>query len=156
MDVFFNTSPIIFLEKLDILDKLLPKLWDKIYIADAVIEEINDVRITNKPFFHKYTVKDKIALLAMPSMLHRGEIEAIIGAIETGTNYLIIDDLKGRKKAQSLGVKSLGTLGVILLSFRKGLLTMDDAIQCFYSLREHSFWIDNKLFNELIEKLKTY
>lgn len=42
MNPFFNTSPLIFLEKLGLIDKLLPKLWDKIYITTAVVQEIND------------------------------------------------------------------------------------------------------------------
>jgi hypothetical protein len=42
MNSFFNTSPLIFLEKLKLIDRLLPKLWDKIYITTAVVQEVND------------------------------------------------------------------------------------------------------------------
>jgi hypothetical protein len=69
MNSFFNTSPLIFLEKLRLIDELLPKLWDKIYITKAVVQEVNDKKITDKIFFQEYNIKNKIALMSFPSSL---------------------------------------------------------------------------------------
>jgi predicted nucleic acid-binding protein len=153
MEAFFNTSPVIFLEKLGLLDKLLPKLWSEIYLTEAVINEIDDNRITERPYFKRYVVEDKIAVMAMPSALHRGEIESIIGAIETRVNFLVIDDFKARKKARSLGIETVGTIGVILLSFENGIISIEEAVRYLYELRKHSFWIDEGLFEEAIRRL---
>ncbi len=155
METFFNTSPIIFLNKLGLLEKLLPALWENIYITDAVIEEINDTKITGHRFFKKYHTGNEIAVLAMPAALHKGETESIIGAIESDIKRLVIDDSMARKKAHSLGIKTMGTLGVLLLATKKNLISADDAVKFFYDLRKHSFWISEKLFTEIIEKLKT-
>lgn len=46
--------------------------------------------------------------------MDRGEASAIAFAIEQGDCLLIIDDLKGRKYAQQLGVRITGSLGVII------------------------------------------
>jgi predicted nucleic acid-binding protein len=42
MNVVSNTSPIIFLSKIEALD-LLPQCFDKIFIPQAVVEELRDL-----------------------------------------------------------------------------------------------------------------
>jgi predicted nucleic acid-binding protein len=154
MKSFFNTSPLIFLEKLRLIDKLLPKLWDKIYITTAVVQEVNDKRITDQFFFQEYDIKNKVALMSLPSSLHKGESESIIGAIETGINFIVLDDLKARKKARSMGVRTMGTMGVFLFSVENKIMTAKEAIINLEKLREKSFWVSDELFDEIIRKLK--
>lgn len=153
MHVFFNTSPVIFLEKLGLLDILLPQLWEKVYITGAVINEINDKEITGRTFFRKYSVKDKIAVKAMPSALHKGESESIIGAVETGVKFLIVDDIKAKKKAHSLGIETMGTIGVLLVAIKRGILSKKEAISYLQKLKEKSFWISESLLKQIIEGL---
>ncbi len=154
MNPFFNTSPLIFLEKLRILDKLLPKLWNTIYIAEAVVQEINDEKITGQTFFQEYNIKNKVALMSLPSSLHKGEAESIIGAIETGINFIVLDDLKARQKARSMGVQTMGTMGLFLLSVEKNIITAEEAIINLENLREKSFRVSDELFDEIIGKLR--
>jgi predicted nucleic acid-binding protein len=154
MNSFFNTSPFIFLEKLRLIDELLPKLWDKIYITKAVVQEVNDKKITDKIFFQEYNIKNKIALMSFPSSLHKGEAESIIAAIETGINLIVLDDLKARKKALSMGVRTMGTLGVFLLSVENKIMTPGEAIIYLEKLREKSSWVSDELFNEIFGNLK--
>ena len=154
MNPFFNTSPLIFLEKLGLIDKLLPKLWDKIYITTAVVQEINDRRITDQPFFQEYQVHNKVALMSLPSSLHKGEAESIIGAKETGTNFIVLDDMKARKRASSMGIRTMGTIGVILLSIEKKIMSIEEAITNLNKLKEESFWVSEELFTEIIGNLR--
>jgi predicted nucleic acid-binding protein len=44
-------------------------------------------------------------------------------AVERTARVLIIDDRAARRLAQSLGVPIIGTLGVLLVAKRRGLLT---------------------------------
>jgi predicted nucleic acid-binding protein len=154
MNSFFNTSPLIFLEKLKLIDRLLPKLWNKIYITKAVIQEVNDKQITDQFFFQEYNIKNKIALMSLPSSLHKGEAESIIGAIETGINFIVLDDLKARKKAGSMGVRTMGTMGVFLFSVENKIMTAEEAIINLETLRKKSFWVSDELFAEIIGQLK--
>lgn len=43
-------------------------------------------------------------------------------------SILLIDDSKGRKVADSLGIQVLGTLGVLDLAAARGLLNLPDAV----------------------------
>jgi predicted nucleic acid-binding protein len=154
MKAFFNTSPIIFLYKLGILDRLVPALWDTVYITSAVADEVNDKNITDRPYFSHYHVQDKLAVMAMPESLHKGETESIISAIESGVYFLVLDDFKARRKAESLGIDTMGTIGVILLASQKSIISVEEAIKFLHDLREHSFWINEELFKKIIRQLK--
>lgn len=50
----------------------------------------------------------------LEASLDKGEASAIAFAIEQTDCLLIIDDFKGRKYAERLGIKITGTLGVII------------------------------------------
>lgn len=154
MKAFFNTSPIIFLSKLGILDRMLPALWEEVYITEAVIREIDDKSLTDRPYFTQYHVQDKLAVMAMPESLHKGETESIISAIESGVYFLVLDDFKARKKAESLGIDTMGTIGVILLAYKRSFIDINEAIQYLHHLREHSFWISEALFQKILKQLE--
>jgi predicted nucleic acid-binding protein len=54
--------------------------------------------------------------------LDRGEAEAVALAVENPNALLILDERRGRLAARNLGVNLIGTLGVLLVAKRKGLL----------------------------------
>ena len=52
-----------------------------------------------------------------------GEAEAIALALEIKADYLIIDELKGRHKAEALGLRIVGLLGLLIQAKHAGYLT---------------------------------
>ncbi|GAG57371.1 unnamed protein product [marine sediment metagenome] len=68
--------------------------------------------------------------------LGQGESEVITLAIEEGSTA-VLDDLQARKCATVLNVKLMGTLGLLLLSKRKGVVKMKrlmDILVSFFGL----------------------
>ena len=43
--------------------------------------------------------------MSLPSSLHKGEAESIIGSIETDINFVVLDDRKASKRARSMGTR---------------------------------------------------
>lgn len=78
--------------------------------------------------------------------MDRGEASALAFAIEQDDCLLIIDDLKGRKYAQQLGVKITGSLGVIIDAKLSG------HIQSVKSILEKIKKTDFRLAEELERK----
>ncbi len=105
-----DTSCLILLDKIGELN-LLNRLFGTIIITQEITDEFkkelpNWVRIEN-PVNKTY---QKI----LETSLDRGEASAIAFAIEQSNCLLIIDDYKGRKYAEQLGIKITGTLGIVI------------------------------------------
>lgn len=83
-------------------------------------------------------------------ILDTGELHAISLAIELGSG-LLIDEKLGRSIAQNLHLKIIGTAGVLLLAYRKNIITsIPEAIE---SLQQAGYYLSNKLVSELLAKV---
>jgi len=127
MIVISDSSPLISLSIISGLD-LLEKLYNEIIVPEAVYEEVS---LTDKPFsgsLQQYlkgkirSVKNRVAVEMLQCDLGKGEAEAIILALETKPDFLLIDDLKARKLAGLNGIKIKGTMGVLLEGKKRGLI----------------------------------
>jgi predicted nucleic acid-binding protein len=54
--------------------------------------------------------------------MDEGEAEAIALAMELGDVLLILDDKKARRVAQQIGLKVIGTVGMLLRAQRDGVI----------------------------------
>ncbi len=137
---------------------LLHKLYSHVLIPEAVFNELMvletkgfEVRaILSQPWL---TV-EVITPDSIPQPLYNnehldpGELEAIALALEKKADYLIIDELAGRKAAIQFGIEVVGTLGILLAAKKAGFIRnvkekMDD-------LRSIGFWISDNLYNKVI------
>jgi uncharacterized protein len=53
-----------------------------------------------------------------------GEAETIVLARELGADWVLMDEKKGRRKLEQLGLKKVGTLGILLKGKQLGLLAV--------------------------------
>ncbi len=75
--------------------------------------------------------------------IHPGEAEVISLAKEMGIEIVLIDDVKARTAGELVGLKPIGTLGILLkaikdhkLNFEECLATLEDIVQSGFYLRE--------------------
>ena len=108
--IISDTSCLILLEKIGELD-LLHEVFGEIYITQEVADEYGFALphwiFIQNPSDLKY---QKI----LEASVDKGEASAIALAVELADCLLIVDDLKARVLAESLGIKITGTFGVIL------------------------------------------
>lgn len=95
-------------------------------------------------------VKNKQKQIELEKRLDKGEASSIALALEIENSTLIIDEVKGRKIAQSLNIDIIGTIGVILLADKRGLIT--DVIGTILRLVNKGFRLSDKLINTIIDK----
>lgn len=128
MKVISNSSPLVNFTTLGHLH-LLHQLYDTIVIPEAVHNEVvvggqgypGREAIEQADWIVREAVSDLTAVAALRS-LGRGEAEAVILAVENPGALLLLDDRRGRLAALTMGVDILGTLGVLLVAKRKGLI----------------------------------
>ncbi|MDA3895647.1 MAG: hypothetical protein PF482_05815 [Desulfobacteraceae bacterium] len=81
IDVVSNTSPLIFLEKIDSLD-LLKSCFRSVYISEGVKNEWGIISIPSFISVHSLSEFGKSYVKGAIGRLHKGELEAIQSAIE--------------------------------------------------------------------------
>ena len=135
---------------LSIVDKLdvLEKLFGEVYIPRAVYEEVSQ---ENKAESHKLTVYCQDRVLDIESSanfnitLGKGESEAIVLYREQDADFLLCDDKKAKKFAQSFGLKVIGSLGILLKA--KEAKFISEITPLIDLLRESRVFIDDKTFD---------
>jgi uncharacterized protein len=128
MLVVSDTSAISNLIQVELLD-ILHQLYGQIIIPKAVYEELSEIDsqkllLDNLSWIHIETVKNQDFVHQLENELDQGESESIALAIELKADFLIIDELKGRKIAENLGIQIVGLLGSLLKAKEKGYLQM--------------------------------
>ena len=113
MKVVSNASPIIFLSKINAAN-LLSDSFESVLIPEAVRFELGSLTLHSGIQTKKISTSGQQFVAGALGRLHQGELEAMILATETQADYILLDDLLARRKAQRLGLQVMGTIGVIL------------------------------------------
>ena len=124
-----NASPLIYLPQIDCLH-LLRELAADVLVPEAVVEEVRagryrqleNPRIENVEWLNiqpDVSIPPEIAGWDLGA----GESQVLAHtALSPEANKAVVDDLQARRCALSLGLRLVGTLGVILRSKKLGLL----------------------------------
>jgi len=153
MKIVLNTSPIIFLSKVDAL-KLLVDIADDIYTPLAVANELHEY--TPPSFIKVVTLSATGAAYVQGALgrLHQGELEAIILAQEIAADYVVLDDLLARRKARYLTVDVIGTIGLLLLLEKRKVLDAEQTWQKIHKLTEqHGMYLTPQLLRQIKVRL---
>lgn len=124
--VVADTGPLIALARLELLE-LLPALFQQVYLTPTVLSECEAKPDCGEGVRIRLAVDaGRLELLAPREALPRwgidpAETSAIALALEQGAGVLM-DDKAGRSVAMQLGVKVIGTAGVLVLAKRRGRL----------------------------------
>lgn len=156
MKAVFNSSPIIFLTKLGIIEAALD-LFDRIEIPSSVYTEIRQKPDTSAGAVEDLIRRKRVSVLkaenerfvnALNRRLGKGEAEAIALSIETGADFVILDDHAARAEAMRLGLAVKGTLGIIRRLMENGVFE-SDLEELLTNLKAMGFRIRAKLFWEI-------
>jgi predicted nucleic acid-binding protein len=96
---------------------LLKSIFGKVIITKEIFQEFQKEL---PAFFEIINPKDQNYQRILQTSLDPGEASAIALALEYPDSLFIIDELKGRREAKSLGLKVTGTIGVIILAKQLG------------------------------------
>ena len=145
MRVVVGTSVLIALSRIGKLD-LLRNLYTLVLAPRAVAEEYGEPL---PEWIKVLDVKNKQLVRALLEYLHRGEAEAITLAIEAEANIVILDDKKARSIARRLGLKIIGTVGILVLAKKQKLL--DDIEAEINRLLQKSFYLSQDVTTKALE-----
>jgi predicted nucleic acid-binding protein len=153
MKSVFNSSPIIFLTKLGILEAALD-LFERIDIPSLVYSEIHQKPDDSVEAVEDLIRRKRLSVLkvenerfvnALNQRLGKGEAEAIALSIESGADLVILDDHAARAEAIRLGLSVKGTLGIVRRLMENGAFEKD-LEELFIDLKAMGFRIRPELF----------
>jgi predicted nucleic acid-binding protein len=159
MIIVCDSSPLFALAICDKLH-LLEQMYDTALIPEAVY---NEVSVSGKPNADKIQewahnkvaqVKNDDFIQTLAGMLGMGEAEAIALYKAKDADYLLIDERKGRKIAESYNIKIIGTLGLLLLAKQKGLL--ENVKPCIELLQQSTIRITPELYEKTLQRAGEY
>lgn len=114
-----DTSCLIALTALDQL-QVLAELYPSCAVPPAVVEEYGPGL---PPWIRLVQAQEMRLVAVLSDTLGRGEPEAIALASALPGSLVVLDDLRARRAARSVGLRLTGTLGVLLRAKREGRLT---------------------------------
>ena len=121
MIVVSDASPLVSLARVGELN-LLQQLYGTLLVPEAVWHEIvvagagqpGADEVDAADWIRSQRIANEPLALALQQTLDGGEAEAIVLALETGANLLLMDERLGRAAAQHLGLSCTGLVGVAL------------------------------------------
>lgn len=145
--VISDTACLIALDKIGHLS-LLRSLYGSVLITPTIADEFLGIL----PDWIEVREPANTPLqIFLEETIDAGEASAIALAVEIKDCYLILDDLRARKVASGLGLTFTGTLGIIAIAKKRGIIP--SARYLFEKLRETDFWISDKFFQQLLTEL---
>ena len=145
--IISDASPLIALADIGELE-LLQQLYEQVLITDIVRDEIH----AELPEWIKVSAGyDQKQLQVLRLELDSGEASAIALALENPGSRIILDESKGRSVAKRLGLKVIGTVGIIIKAKEGGIIESGKTI--LSKLEEHGFWLSDKLKKDILSRL---
>jgi predicted nucleic acid-binding protein len=155
MIIVSDTTPISELAKVDHLD-LLPKLFGKVVIPQGVFNELQVGEhpaaklVQDLSWLEVVTVDNQqlVRELQQSFKLDLGESEAIALAEEIRASQLLIDERAARKVAMARKLPLIGTVGILLLAKRRGLL--DSVKDVLDEMQAQGMRISDRLYVQVL------
>jgi predicted nucleic acid-binding protein len=156
MIVVSNTTPLIAMAMADQFD-LLQKIFGRIFIPQGVHEEVVEqggerfgaTEVRQAAWIQVITAKDKLAVEVLEDDLGKGESETIVLAREMQADWVLVDERLARRKLELLGVRTIGTLGILLKAKELGLLqTIRPEVD---KLRTRGFRLSKHVYEDVLQ-----
>ncbi|MBX2998649.1 MAG: DUF3368 domain-containing protein [Caldilineaceae bacterium] len=131
MIVVSNTTPLIGLASIERFH-LLQQMFGEIHIAQALYDEAvvagreeggAKQEVSTATWIKTLPIQDQLAVDVLLDELDLGEAETIVLAHELKADWVLMDEKKGRRKLDQLGIAKIGTLGLLLKAKQTGLLS---------------------------------
>jgi len=163
-----NSSPLIYLAKACALNLLL-SIYTEVLIPLEVYREVV-IKGLEKGFKDAIAVKKAVdsrqlsilevssreveRILRLFPCLDRGEAEVLALALAYKPCHVIIDDKLGRIAARMLGIEVHGTLYIITMAVRKGLISSTKALELLNRLVVSGFRLSTEVYLEMRKRLE--
>ena len=167
--VVSNSSPLIYLAKIGRLNSI-KNVYGQIRIPDAVFNEAvtqgKILKIIGASIIEEAVGRwileervssetdSKYAFLDENNRIGLGEKQALELCKQLNADISIVDDKEARRVSRILEVKPVGTCGILVQAYKKGLISTNEVEQTLDDLIKAKFRIDPTVYRLIIKKLR--
>lgn len=157
MIVVADASPLRYLILIEHVH-VLPALFGAVIVPPAVVAELTNERtpqevrawLANRPEWLRVQAPRE-TLPQLRGEIDDGEREAIALALEVAADALLIDDRDGRRHAELLNCRAVGTLGVLADAADRGFAELSVALE---RLSGTNFRVGSRLIEQLLKRVR--
>ena len=140
--IIADSTCLIALERIGQIE-ILPALFESVLIPPAVAQEFG----ISLPWLKVERLSDQVLVAVLKMMIDDGEAEAIALSQEQKCR-IILDDRQARRVGQDMGLRVIGTAGILILAKQRGILsTIKPVLQ---NLDDTGFYISATLKAEAL------
>jgi predicted nucleic acid-binding protein len=129
--IISNATPLIAFSRIGQLPLLRKTIAEPLVVPAAVAREISEyetgrpggIDLAQESWLETRSVADKQQVRLLLPTLDRGEAEVIALGLEQEARLVLIDELIGRKVAESLGLRISGSVGILIRAKQLGEIT---------------------------------
>ena len=152
--VIVNSTPVIGLANIGKLD-VLRQMYGAITIPQAVFDEIKSPSVqrqvnANRDWIRVEQINDASQKQMYRAKLHAGEVEVMILAQEKKADLVILDDNAAKKTAKFLGLRVIGTLGILVLAKKRGYIK--EVSPVLDALKRDGFFVSDDLCDLVLKQ----
>ena len=97
-----------------------------------------------------------VTLLRKATGLDSGESAAIVLTDEQQADLLLMDEVKGRNIARQMGIRIMGTIGVLMIALEKGKMNYQEIAWSIDQLKDAGRHIKKELYDELMREAEKF
>ena len=158
-DVIGNATPLIAFARIGQL-QLMRKVIGQLVIPNAVAEEVTNYRgstagkisLKEEPWIHVEELQSEEQMRLLLPTLDRGEAEVIALALERRAKLVLIDELTGRKVAESLQLKVTGSVGLLIQAKQLGELSAIKPL--LEAMHEAGIYFSQRFINAVLKHVE--
>jgi predicted nucleic acid-binding protein len=154
--VVVNASPLIILAKTGHA-VLLPRLFDSIVLPYDVVNEIRQTVDDASRLIDTCGWLEQMVVTVSPDIsgwnLGDGETAVLSFALDNPGIRASIDDRAARRCAEALSIPTIGTIGILLLAKRRGLI--DSARAAIGEVRSAGLYVSDELVESLLKEVES-
>lgn len=144
--VVSDTSSIILLDKIGEIN-ILEKSFARVYATPVVAREFG---ILLPDWITVQDTIDKVRQAKLDAIMDAGEASVLALAAEIGDCYVLVDDYKARRYAESIQQKYVGTLGLILRAKRLNVIPAVRPL--LEKVQQTDFWASDSLYEFILQE----
>ena len=129
-------------------------VFNELTVDDRFLLEAEQIRQQKFIVVKPINNPESVSILKRATGLDQGESEAIVMTDELKADLLLMDEAKGRNVSAQMGIKFMGTIGILMADYDEQELTASEVKECVDGLQRAGRHIGQRHYQMLLSRFE--